>query len=142
MNFKAHASAGIIAATTQAIILYINHVDIETISFSFAIVFIFSLLPDLDTHSTPSRFSAIFILLYSVYLIYYNSILEALTINMLYVFFKTLKHRGITHKYILPALAIVIGVYLSHLMYISIGIGLIVHYACDSISPFKLKNWI
>jgi hypothetical protein len=144
MNFKAHATAGLTTAGFTSLAVFALTQDNGVSLTCAGIVFLMSLFPDLDTASKPSRYFAIIALTTSLILMYYQQYYYVSLIGMSFLCLKVGKHRGWTHKYSLP-LGFLITSYIFpnfDLIWISFAVGLCVHYACDSMSPLKLKNWI
>lgn len=154
MNYKAHRNYG---ATTALIVIIVSAIatkSVEASLFCGLITLIFSLFPDLDTHSTPSKIFATIILACNAGILLLDLffkldvaalfVLSFIACNV-FIGFKTLTHRGVTHKYIWPFLSLVAGVFFIETIgvyFISASVGLCTHFACDSISPLKLRNWI
>lgn len=154
MNYKAHRNYG--AATSLAAIIFFTIMTKSAeISFLCGLTTLaFSLFPDLDTHSTPSKILATMILTFNAGLlfldlffkldVFYLFVLSFIVCNV-FIGFKTLAHRGITHKYIWPFLSLIVGLYFikeAGVYFIAASVGLCTHFACDSISPLRLRNWV
>jgi uncharacterized metal-binding protein len=144
MNYKAHRNYG---ATTALIVIIVSAIATKSVEISLfcgLITLIFSLFPDLDTHSTPSRYAAWAVLVAMGYFIYFKQEINACLIAGCFIFIKTQKHRGWTHKFWLPSLLLGVGLYCLEsigVYFIAASVGLCTHFACDSISPLKLRNW-
>jgi len=142
MNFSQHAKAGLISATIAGIGYYTFANDLKTAVMSAALVFIGSVFPDLDTESIPSRWAARIGFIFSLLCIATNKLLPAAIIGALFFLIKSGKHRGFTHKYSLPALCITAWFFLGNVPCAAFGVGLLVHFGLDKISPFQWKNWL
>jgi hypothetical protein len=91
---------------------------LETVDFLFVplLFFMGGLFPDLDTHSTPSKWAARVGVIISAFLIYKNLPLYAALIGIIFMLTKVGKHRGWTHSITLCIALSLLGRY--------IGIGL------------------
>lgn len=98
MNYKEHRNAGIgVGVILSVIIGYLTSFDIKSVLLTFWTTLIFSLYPDLDIASKPSRYSMIIGIISTIYLYYINNI-EAMMILIGFITIPRLfKHRGMVH---------------------------------------------
>jgi len=169
MNFQQHKDYGIGAAVVTSALYYVYMTSsyyFQSGAFAFSIdlfwyciamlllVFVGSLVPDLDTKSTPSRIVSTFLAIYWGLILFSKEINDYLDLNytihwvpagvlsFIFLICSASKHRGITHALLwVPAVA-GLGIYTSDHLLVGFAIGLGTHYYCDSISPLKLKNWV
>lgn len=169
MNFKGHRDYGLGIAAISGILYYgyyaANYYRFnESILLSgklflvslviSGLVFIGSLAADLDIHSTPSKWAARFLSVYLGAILLFDQIKEnfnleaelhwrpALVLAFVFVLCKGDKHRGITHAWFWPPVLIGLSIYTGNHGIGAFAIGLSTHYLCDSISPFRLENWV
>ncbi len=147
MNHKAHLYMGSLTSIGTVWGVYGNTGAIEISIASGISCLLGSEFPDLDTDSIPSRYTAGAGLILSAILFYYGYFQYAALIGMVFMLIKTPPHRGITHSYLLPLALVGVSEWVFSygriygFMVVYFGFGLIVHYAFDKMSPFKLKNW-
>jgi len=95
-------------------------------------MFLGGLFPDLDIHSTPSKYAARAGAVSSLFLLNSNPKLAAV-IGILFMLTKVDKHRGWTHNPILPILLVFAG---NHYGYfhqsLAFGLGIYAHLLSDS----------
>jgi membrane-bound metal-dependent hydrolase YbcI (DUF457 family) len=97
-------------------------------------VFVGGLFPDLDTHSTPSKWAAKIGVTVSATLIYLNHPLEAAIIGLGFMLTKCGKHRGWTHSLLLPVAVLGLSYHQNVLIYgLGFSIGLLIHTLADDI---------
>ncbi len=154
MNFKEHSNAGIVVSVPVIGLSYYIFQDIRTSLTMGICCFAGSLIPDLDTGSTPSRITAIALLVWSLaaYSVYkfgvqipqrwVFNIELCFWANLIYIAFKASKHRGISHKYILPVTFAFIAFYTGYLWFTAIAIGIIVHLFVDRIYPWNYRSLV
>ena len=145
MNFKQHllvgsATAAIVGGTT----MYMSK-DIRVAGLFAVVTLAGSLVSDLDTGSIPSRIFAWLGIIASIVLIREGMPTPAAIIGIVFMAFNVDHHRGITHKWILPYVCLAVGVfgyynpqYRYLLLCIPFSIGIMTHFACDKIPPYKI----
>jgi len=151
MNFPEHSRAGLkVSAVTIGGCLFFGDsigAGLETwiqVKQSFVLgcfVYAGSVFPDLDTESIPSRWAARIGLVFFCIMAYLNKPWPAAIAGALFFLVKADKHRGFTHKYWFIAAFIAYGLIYDKFYACAFGIGLLVHFRVDRISPFELKNW-
>lgn len=151
MNFPDHSRAGLItSAVTATGALFFGDslgAGFETWaqtkqSFLLGLlVYIGSVFPDLDTESIPSRWAARIGLVFFCIMAYLNKPWPSAIAGALFFLVKADKHRGFTHKYWFIAAFIIYGLYYHQYLACAFGLGLLVHFRIDRISPFEWKNW-
>ncbi len=138
MNFRNHAIAGLITGSAATGATYYHSKNIQ---FSFAmgaVALAGSLAPDIDTGSVPSRIFAWVGILFSCYLIYIKQTRFAAYIGLIYMVLSSGKHRGLTHKWIIPIVCF-IGSYLSKQAWPgALAMGWACHLSVDKIPPWKI----
>jgi uncharacterized membrane protein YoaK (UPF0700 family) len=162
-NFKEHSRIGILAGFLFSAIVFYFTRDVFTSLLSGVTVYAGANFSDVDHQSKPAKFVATVLFIYITIVLFQTDITklidyglghfgreldvpnlhysDALLFAWIFIFIKTLKHRGLTHKYALPcaigALAFITG----NILYASFSVGLIVHYYEDKIHPGRLSNW-
>jgi len=169
MNFAQHRNHGLSVAAISGIAYYgyyaANYYSITgAVLFSeklfgialaiFGLVFVGSLSPDLDIHSTPSKWAARFLAVYLGAILLLDQVKEIFNLEaelhwrpvvvlaFIFVLCKSSKHRGITHAWSWIPLLIGLSIYTENHGIGAFAVGLGTHYLCDSISPFRLENWV
>jgi membrane-bound metal-dependent hydrolase YbcI (DUF457 family) len=153
MNYEAHSKIPlflIVFVYVLSVILTVifkHNFIFETNSFLYIsiIFFIGANSPDIDTHSKPSRVIAIILLCYNVFCFYAQNYKSGLILSTVFIAAKTLRHRGLTHSYLMPTLIVAYFYFFAYHSIIEasfFALGLCLHYLLDSLNPFKLKNWI
>jgi hypothetical protein len=138
LDFKNHAIAGLATGSAVAGTSYYFSKNIEISFMMGAVTLAGSLIPDLDTGSIPSRIFAWIGIVLSLYLMYINQSKFAAIIGVAYMAFSAPKHRGLTHKWVLP-IACLIGAYISKQVWPgAFAAGLVTHFALDKIPPWKI----
>jgi len=161
MNFEQHKNHGVLVALGVALGYYMYYaanyysqngeiflkLDVFISSLiMFSITIAGSLAPDLDTKSTTTRFVAIFmtiwwgIILFTNYFPVRHSYYAAIASFVLFMCLGT-KHRSFTHAFGWPAIALFVSMTTGNFYVGAFGFGLLVHYYCDGINPFDLRNW-
>ena len=143
-NFKGHLIAGTATGIiTGGTAWYITKNPIAGLVFA-GVTIAGSLAPDIDVGSIPSRIFAWIGIALSALMIYNGRPTIGAYIGIAYMAFSSDKHRGITHKWILPAACFIAGWYgyvtqnSNYLMLVPFGVGLIVHLCLDKIPPYKI----
>lgn len=107
--------------------------------FVFALSFLGGLFPDLDIHSTPSKWAARIGVVASVLLLNNNPQLAAI-IGIAYMLTKVDKHRGWTHSIFLPPLIFLFSNHYGFPLYgLAFGFGVYIHLLADSKLLKKFK---
>lgn len=132
-------------------VTYSQELIIESLGM-FVLTFAGSQIPDLDTSSTPSKIVSIFLTIYwgcVLFIEYYSSQSNisghiawqpAAIITFSFLLCFSTKHRSFTHALgWVPVL--LVSAYYTNIYCLAIAVGLATHFYCDSISPFRLKNW-
>ncbi len=136
--FKEHLIAGTaagLATGTGALYMY---GDPKLAGFLCAVTVAGSLVSDVDTGSVPSRIFAWIGIAVSILLLYQGNPVPAAYIGIIYMLFSSDKHRGFTHKWILP-IGCFIALLITKQMWLgAFAIGLGTHYAVDKIPPYKI----
>lgn len=149
MNFKQHAAAGAATGFIVAGGSYYFLPDPRLGPVLGLIALAGALCPDIDTGSIPSRIFAWVGIAISLLLIYKGSPEPAAYIGIVYMAFSSDRHRGFTHKWILPIGCFVIGgisiyypetfpILMNLFWLIPFGLGLVTHYIIDKIPPTKI----
>lgn len=157
MNYKGHANAGLAVAIPATIASQFYFNDLKISLAIGAALFFGSLAPDLDTASKPSRYTAIVLLTWGVLSflkIKYQTSFDQIKplqwvfnveasywANIVFILFKTSKHRGFSHKYFMPLLLMIAAFYTGYIALIALAIGNLVHFSADKINPLEPKNW-
>jgi len=118
-NFAGHATAGIVASSVYAgVLVYCKgkfNLSIDDIVMSTVSLFVFSLFPDIDIKSTPSKIFYTIILGVLLYL-YLSGLYQLGNIlAIIAIIPQIVSHRGIFHS---PFTAIVLPSYVFYLKYI------------------------
>lgn len=141
MNFKEHLTGGLAAGTvaTGTLAAIPGHAasDPREYAFIFALIVAGSLAPDLDTHSKPSRYTAMAGAVFSAVSIYFKEYHYAAWAGLVFFIIKAQKHRGVTHSWLLPVLCVGVSLYMGNLFAAAFGGGLATHYVLDRISPLR-----
>lgn len=145
MNFKEHGLAGLATGLlVGAGTFYITKRADQSIVFAL-VTLAGSLAPDVDTGSIPSRIFAWIGIIASIFLMYKGLFKPAAIIGVVYMAFSSDKHRGFTHKWILPFGCFIVGALslkfpqlARYLWLVPFGIGLACHYVVDKIPPYKV----
>lgn len=141
MEFKEHATGGVIvAATATCIYSLILKSTIEPWHI-FGYVLAGSLFPDLDTNSRPSKIAALFGFCLGLWALWNREPYFALIFLTAFAFIKTFNHRTYTHLYTLPAILIYIAIRYSHPWLTMFSIGLLTHYALDCTGKVRMYPW-
>ena len=149
MNFKEHAAAGAATGLVVAGGSYYMLPDPRLGPVYGLIALAGSLSPDIDTGSIPSRIFAWVGIAISFLLIHENHPEAAAYIGIIYMAFSSDRHRGFTHKWILPIACFMIGgvgiyypdvfpIFTRLFWLIPFGLGLITHLIIDKIPPSKI----
>ncbi len=149
MMFKEHAIAGLATGLVVAGGAYYFLPDPRLGPVFGLIAFAGSLAPDIDTGSIPSRIFAWAGIALSILLLHQNSPEPAAYIGIVYMAFSADKHRGFSHKWILPITCFLIagvGIYYPDIFplfkrlfwLIPFGLGIITHFIIDKIPPTKI----
>ena len=156
MNFKQHRNYGVaVAASVSVGYFFTQPIDQPLFLYCVAMFFVIlagSFAPDLDTESIPSKwftrglwFGWSIILLLNISGIpkfeYELQLKTVAVLTVVFIIVKAFKHRGPTHALILVPVLLIVGYYSENYLISAFSIGLATHYYCDSISPFKLRNW-
>lgn len=145
MNFKDHSNYGLVSASLVSVsTFYLTSNNIISLACG-VLTYLFSLFPDLDTQSTPSRYAAMIGVATALFLLLAGKQVESAIIGISYMAIKTQKHRGYTHKYVIPLALSLVGVYFLPsfgIFFLAIAVGFLTHYFCDSLNPLLKKNWI
>lgn len=138
MNFKEHLIFGSISgAVVLATSFYMSNNIEESLVFC-AVTVAGSLVPDIDTGSVPSRIFAWIGIAVSCMFLYHGNSKPAAIIGIIYMLFSSDKHRGFTHKWILPIACLAWAYFFKQTWPVAFGIGLATHYVCDKIPPYKI----
>lgn len=140
MNFSQHARAGLTASAFTGIASFFYYQKIDQPLLIGLVTFIGSIFPDLDTESIPSRWTARIGFICSLILLYNDKPTPVAIVGTLFFLVKSDKHRGFIHKYWFAAVFIIAGLLWSNPLCLAFGVGLIVHYTVDGITP-AWKNW-
>jgi len=99
MNYKSHMIGGIITSTISLILIYLftDMMTNRTELIYPITVFIFSLYPDLDTASKPSRHYYIIGILLFIYLVHIYMIFSSFLVILFITLPKMFPHRGFVH---------------------------------------------
>jgi hypothetical protein len=120
----------------------------------FVICFAGSLAPDLDTDSIPSKWVARILAVYLGIVLFSKQITDSIGIDyelkwkpvasLIFIFLiaKIGKHRGISHALFWVPLLMIMSLRTGNHFIGAFAVGLGVHYYCDSINPWRLKNWL
>jgi len=141
MNFPDHSRAGLIASAMTATVGLFFGQHLEQAVLTGGFVYIGSIFPDLDTESIPSRWAARIGLVFFCIMAYLDKPWPAAIAGALFFLVKADRHRGFTHKYWFIAVFIAYGLIYEQALACAFGVGLLVHFRIDRISPFELKNW-
>jgi hypothetical protein len=144
-NYAGHRNAGIVGAIVGAVALYYGrsyvHITYQEIGLSAAVIFIFSLFPDIDIKSAPSKvfYTIVAIILGSCY--YTKQYAIGNLLGLIAIIPQITKHRGFFHHPItafgLPASVFyihyieVIELKLAILIYVSAVFGYLIHLIKD-----------
>lgn len=145
MNFREHSIAGTITGLIVGGTAYYITKNPE-IGTAFAVITLAgSLLSDVDCGSIPSRIFAWVGIVLSVFLMYKGHNRYAGIVGLFYMSLSAGKHRGFTHKWIVPIMCLAIGVagfyypqFARYILFIPLGIGISVHLCLDKIPPYKI----
>lgn len=155
MNINGHMKYGLISSSVLSVLSF---VFILPSVINSALIFIStlagSLVPDLDISSVPSKWAGrilsgiiaftltqALIARYIYDLGYTLDPYFVLFLALIFTIAKSGKHRGITHMYTIPVALMAFSIELRQITLMVFSIGLIVHYVCDSMSPFSLNSW-
>ena len=142
MNFAQHARGGLTASIVVTMTSFIYFRDFDRSLLRGLMIFTGSLFPDLDTDSKPSKWAARIGLVVSVVTLALNKPYIAGMIGTMFFFVKSGRHRGFIHKYHFPAICFILTWGTGNLFYAAFGLGLVVHFWLDGISPIRWRNWI
>ena len=156
MNFKEHSNAGLWASVPVMAVTAYLFLGTDLLFYAFMVLsmgacaWYGSLAPDLDTNSIISRWTARALLSYScISLLKYHQpgpfeILGKYQVfdlwivfyaNLVFVAIKCTKHRGPTHKYIIPPILILAGFLTKYPWFSALGFGFIAHAILDKLKP-------
>ncbi len=141
MKFSSHLKAGLAISAIAGAGSYLFFGDTLSAAYAAALTLTGSLFPDLDTNSIPSRWAARIGLLITFICLYTKTYLPAVVAGGLFFAVKSGKHRGFTHSYALPLIAIIVGISSGNFLFCAFGIGLIVHFFLDGLSLLVAENW-
>jgi membrane-bound metal-dependent hydrolase YbcI (DUF457 family) len=129
LNFKGHLRGSIIAGLAVSSLAATQGLSVLVGSYAF----LGGLFPDLDIHSTPSKWAARFGVAGSLLLLLADNPYPAALIGLLFMLAKTDKHRGWTHSILLPPLLALAGYKLGYFHEsLAFGFGCYVHLFSDS----------
>jgi len=138
MNFKEHAICGAIGGTIVGAVSYYFTKNHQTSIYLGSITLAGSLAPDIDNGSISSRIFAWIGIIVNILLIYLRMSYAAAIIGIIYMIFSSDKHRGITHKWILPFLCFIGSYLIKDFWLTALGLGFMIHYISDKIPPTEL----
>lgn len=164
MNFKQHKNYGLTIALLSSIVyclfftilwffyskeIVFSQALIEYCIVLFAITFSASQFPDLDTDSIPSKWVSRFLALWLAAVLFFEYVpieyelqwKPAAIFTLIFLIAKQSKHRGLTHALIWVPALLIISIYTGNHFIGAFAVGLGVHYYCDGINPWKIKNW-
>jgi len=144
-NYVGHRNAGIVGAIVGSVALYYgrNYVQIsyQEIGLSADIIFIFSLFPDIDIKSTPSKIFYIVVALVLGWCYYAKQYAIGNLLGLIAIIPQITKHRGLFHNpltaFLLPASVFyihyigIIELRLAIIMYVSAVFGYLIHLIKD-----------
>lgn len=153
MNFKEHNRIAQLMSIPNALFLgFATTVDAGLALASILPFVLGSSFPDLDTESIPSkRFAsvALGVLVVCLFTGMWYGVAEFLIIGnivgIIFLLFKKLEHRGITHKYWIPIILVVFafsGLMKSDFIPVicfSYGMGIVCHLIVDKIWPWDVN---
>jgi len=134
MNYSGHLCGGIVASTIVAgASLFYSPTDYILAGICTTTTLIFSLYPDLDTSSTPSKYAFILGIPLMGVLIYLNYYMQAFLLLMFISIPKMFPHRGLVHTLRFGLFASIIWIFILKILpininYLYIGISAIVGY--------------
>ena len=149
MNFKDHLTAGIITgASCGAGAYYLEATPKLAVACAFMGT-MGGLFPDLDTGSIPTRWFARFASFIGALGIwqYFNGNLQIMAFMpaLILSLAQSGRHRGWTHSYLLPFVVVGLGYLLfptGVFLFASFGLGILSHYALDSMNPLRRTSWM
>lgn len=131
MNFQGHLKTSIAGGVTVSIVAY--QFEPKTAFIVGLAAFLGGLFPDLDIHSTPSKWAARFGVLLSLYAILKDKTDLAVYYGLLFMLAKSDKHRGWTHSILLPPIISFLGYKFGYFnLSLAFSFGIYVHILSDS----------
>ena len=141
MDFKQHSRPGLIVSCIVITLGMIVMKKFEQPLLWAVVVYIGSIFPDLDTNSIPGRWAARIGFIFSGIMLVINKPWPPAIIGTAFLLIKSDKHRGFIHKWWFIAAFIIAGFIWRQPLCFAFGVGLIIHFAVDKISPLKWANW-